>query len=77
MLVLALSSISHGPVLFPALYSFKGIALKGEYLTSGMGRITKPGIKIICESISLAFFFSHMMPRQITLPFMEKTIDEA
>lgn len=59
------------------LSRFKGVALKGEYLSSGMGSQTKTGIKITCDLTSLAFFFSHMMPRQLNLPFMEKTIEEA
>lgn len=59
------------------LSGFKGVALKEEYLSSGMGSITKTGIKVTCVLTSLAFFFSHMMPRKLNLPFMEKTIDEA
>lgn len=59
------------------LSRFKGIALKGDYLSSGMGRITKAGIKITCDLTSLAFFFSHMMPRKLSLPFMEENMDEA
>lgn len=59
------------------LSRFRDVALKREYLSSGMGSITETSTKITRDLTSLAFYFSHTMPRQLNLPFMGKTIEEA